>query len=250
MSAVTMCLVVWTVMIPSQKPTPVPTTPTVISTLRDLPTTSSKGHESTASESPSKGKESFNTKSGSGNSTQANGGKSVAVGSITQGPCSVLQAGGNNNQATGGNCEPQERHLLKEQCDAIQQELRGKNLTLKIGSLIGATDAYDYAWEFLKCLDAAGVRLEPDRVMYMGIHGPLFTGIEVSVRGTPPQSTTTQWVDKRSPQGMVIQALVNAHFDQQITTGMSPDYPEGVVAIVVGKPPTSSRPSSPQSSQP
>jgi len=40
------------------------------------------------------------------NGTQAAGDNSTAIGTVTQGPCSVLQSGGNNNQAQGGNCAP------------------------------------------------------------------------------------------------------------------------------------------------
>jgi hypothetical protein len=165
---------------------------------------------------------------------EANG---AVGGSINQGPCSVAQVGGSSNQASI-NCEPKERHLLKEQCDTMQQELRDKQLTLTIGSLIGVDDAYGYAWEFLECFKSAGIHLEPERVMYINPNGPLFRGIEVSVHGTPPQGTTKQWIDDRTPQGTVIKALVKAHFDlDQISTGMSPSYPVGEVVVVVGKPP-------------
>jgi hypothetical protein len=242
LSVVTIVLMAWAALIPAQKPKTANAPSTEISKPTNVPATQNESKDAAATSerrTPKKSNPSTGKNHTSGNGTQAAGDNSAAVGSITQGPCSVLQAGGSNNQAAGGNCEPQQRHLLKEQCDAIQQELRGKNLTLTIGSLNGVADAYDYAWEFLKCLESAGVHVEPDRVMYIGIHGPMFTGIEVSVRGTPPERTTTQWVDKHSPQGAVIEALVNAHFDRQVTTSMSPDYPEGVVAIVIGKPPVS-----------
>ena len=167
---------------------------------------------------------------------QHGNGNGAVGGNITSAPCSSVQVGGNNNQATVNCSPPPERHLLKEQCGKVKQELSDKQLTIFVGAL-NVDDAYDYAWDLFKCLKSInGLQLENARVMYMVKEGPSFTGIEVSVRGTPPENTIQIELDDRTPQGIVVKALVDANLNP-VSVGMSPTYAEGTVAVIVGKRP-------------
>jgi hypothetical protein len=120
MSVITIGLVIWFLLIPSPKTVNVATR-NDIPKAADVPKTSDAKEDSfpaapVSKKSTDKGSKTSGTNNTSGgNSTQATGDKGTAVGPVTQGPCSILQAGGSNNQASGGNCGPRPLKMSEEQ---------------------------------------------------------------------------------------------------------------------------------------
>jgi hypothetical protein len=112
LSVVTIVLMVWAALISARKPKAENAPSTEISKPTDVPATQKESKDEPATTpvktTPKRSKPSTGKNQTSGNETKAAGDNSVAVGYVTQGPCSVSQAGGSNNQATT-NCVPQPR---------------------------------------------------------------------------------------------------------------------------------------------
>ena len=147
----------------------------------------------------------------------------------------IVGNSGTVNNPTVNNYAPPERELLKEQCEEIHQELRQKKMTVMVGTMMDIPDGYDYALELLNCFKSV-VQVEPDRVMYMGTNGAVFSGIEVSFRGETKPAGTIVRISDSSPEGVMIKALMGAHVGP-ISANTSPDISESLVRIIVGKQP-------------
>ncbi|MGD0792760.1 MAG: hypothetical protein ABR920_13420 [Terriglobales bacterium] len=107
MSVITVCLIIWFLLTPSPKARNMPTTPNDIPKTADVPRASDaqKKDPAPAAKKPADGNHSSGKNNTSGTRTQAAGDKSTAVGHVLQGPCSIVQAGGKDNQAAT-NCGP------------------------------------------------------------------------------------------------------------------------------------------------
>ena len=122
MSVVTVALAIWTAFIPTQKPKAVMVASPEVSKTADVPATQNDSKINAATDAgvpPRKSKSPTGKNQTSRDDTQVAGDNGAVVGPVTQGPCSVLQAGGTQNQATGGNCGAPERHLTESQADAL-----------------------------------------------------------------------------------------------------------------------------------
>lgn len=151
---------------------------------------------------------------------------------------SCAMSNGQQGGITAGtinNYDSPERHLPTEQCDVIQRELRQKNLTVMVGTMMDVPDGYDYALEILNCLKPV-VHLDPERVMHMGTTGAMFTGVEVSFYGdTKPPGMIVE-VDLNSPPGIMFTALNKAQI-APLSGNTSPDIHESAIRVIVGKQP-------------
>jgi len=79
-----------------------------------------------------------------------------SVGTINQGPCGVIQVGGTQNTATGGNCTPIPfRTLTDTQRQGIKIFLAGipSSVLVSVGGILGSSDASTYALDFFPLFD-------------------------------------------------------------------------------------------------
>lgn len=156
MVVITVGLIIWAALIPFQRSAETAKT-TDVSTLHKETTPAEKlappATEKTASREKVTGK---NSTLGSG--TQAAGDKSAAIGSVAQGPCSVLQAGGSNNTATGGNCGPKPLTMSDAQQNEIAKLLtsfKGQVVEIDVDRATPETD--QFAKGLSRSLSLAGI---------------------------------------------------------------------------------------------
>src|SRR5882672_1877470 len=136
LSMVTIGLIVWAALVPAQKPNAATAPSTETSKPTDVPTIQKEPKDqpapaATSKPTPEKPQPPVGKNRSSANGTHAAGDNSAAIGSVNQGPCSVLQAGGSNNQATGGNCAPQPR-LPSEKISQLATSLSAQHWNVSI----------------------------------------------------------------------------------------------------------------------
>jgi len=166
---------------------------------------------------------------------ESHGDNSPNVGSITQGSCSNLQVGGQNNTATVS-CVPPARHLLPTECDALKKVVIGKSIPLEIRYVIGVPDSYDYAQDFYQCLKS-DIKLEGDGSIPVTLQGGTFDGgIAVEFNGPEGSPGKTHVVPlDDSPRGTVFLALLTANLKFQPHSTLH--QPEGRISVLIGEPP-------------
>jgi len=138
MLLVTVALIVWAAFVATQKPKAATSASTEVSKPVDTPTT--QNEPAPAKITPKQPKPSTGKNQTSGNGTQAAGDNSSSIGSVTQGPCSVLQSGGSHNQAQGGTCitGPPDRVIAPEKVAALIKQFSGLKGSVQIG-VVGAS---------------------------------------------------------------------------------------------------------------
>src|SRR6266849_2433207 len=115
MSLITAGLIVWALWVPNKKVTITPTTASKdVSKPSDVPNTPAVEKDATTpvTEMPTKKSKGAAAKRSTGDGPQALGDKSAAVGSVTQGPCSSLQVGGEHNESTVNCHQPTIQSLM------------------------------------------------------------------------------------------------------------------------------------------
>jgi len=135
LSLVTIGLIVWAALVPAPKPNAAAAPSTETTKPTDVPTAQKESKDQPvvppATTSAKKGRQPIVKNQTPGNGTYAAGDNTAAIGSVNQGPCSVLQAGGSDNQATGGNCAPQPR-LPPEKVNQLATSLSAQRWNVSI----------------------------------------------------------------------------------------------------------------------
>lgn len=124
----------------------------------------------------------------------ATGTNSGSIGAVTQGPCSNLQVGGSNNQATT-NCAPIPfRTLTEPQKRGIKAfvSLLPATVLVTIGSIIGSGDGDTYALEFFPLFD--GHHLDNETIPRLRTGFPA-TYTDVFVATVSDSDTASQYRD-------------------------------------------------------
>jgi hypothetical protein len=164
---ITVSLTVWAALIPLQKPADAAKT-TDAQNLRKETAPAEKPAAPAAEKIASKGKVTGkNSTSGSG--TQSAGDKSAAIDSVTQGPCSVLQAGGSNNTAAGGNCGPKRLMMSDAQQNEVAKLLsrfKGEAVEIDVDRATPETD--QFATGLSRSLSLAGITNTRVDSMFIG----------------------------------------------------------------------------------
>jgi hypothetical protein len=166
---------------------------------------------------------------------ESHGDNSPNVGPVTQGSCSNLQIGGQNNTATVS-CVPPARHLLPTECDALKKVVKDKSIPLEIKYVINVPDSYDYAQDFYQCLKS-DVKLEGGGPVAVTLQGGTFDGgIAVEFNGPEGSPGKTHVVPlDGSPLATVFLALFTAKL--QFQPHSTPYQPEGRISVLIGEPP-------------
>jgi len=166
---------------------------------------------------------------------ESHGDNSPNVGPITQGPCSNLQVGGQNNTATVS-CVPPARHLLPTECDALKKVVKDTSIPLEIKYVINVPDSYDYAQDFYQCLKS-DIKPESDGPVPVTLQGGTFDGgIAVEFNGPEGSPGKTHVVPlDDSPRGTVFRALLAANLKFQPHS--TPYQSEGRISVLIGEPP-------------
>lgn len=169
-------------------------------------------------------------------SVSAKGPNSGAVGSVTQGPGSITQIGGNNNSATVNNFGPPDRHISPVQRAAIVSYLTGKTCAIQeIGMAFDAIDGQEYANEIRRAFKAGGCHVPTDlQLISFGGTGPEARGIVIEWHMNHGYKPGGRVPDPQSPPGVIFGALRRAGV-RCCTFMNDAQLGAGKVAVLVGR---------------
>jgi hypothetical protein len=140
-------------------------------------------------------------------------------GNVTQGPCSVLQNGGTNNQAAV-NCAPVERHLSEQQKAALRSLVIPESIKATL-TMTNEGDSPKYGDEIFNALNLP--RANADLSLVWGAPGP-------------PQGVTVRIHDPNEPQILIDFCRALAKI-LMAPCGIDSRVPSGEVHTVVGRDP-------------
>jgi hypothetical protein len=175
--------------------------------------------------------------SGGTNTQQSTqGSDSPAVGTLNQGPGSIVQFG-HDNTATVNNFAPPERHLTAEQKKAIVDSLQGKTCKLWwVLALLNAPDAQQFASEIKDAFKDAGCEIPAIGVQPAVNPSGTWHGIEIDLNDgiQHGQNEPAVNLDYSKPYGIVIRALQAARLHLFLRSDKS--LPQDGVGIAGGAP--------------
>jgi hypothetical protein len=162
--------------------------------------------------------------------TPSNDNRGSVGGSITQGPCSNLQIGGSNNQATA-NCG-NVRSLTQEEKTQLVENLR--QAPPGVATVWAVDSGQKLGMDIYDSFRAAGWQMQEPKIQIMFITEPTIEDIDVFVHGEPGDTGPLSTSDPTTVTLMHSLAALKRFKSGGL--GRSEKVSKGVIKVVVGPP--------------